>query len=573
MTVPARTGSITQIQNSSTSDSQSVTVPSDAVLCIVAAAAFTYGGVDFSSLTLDGEGFTQVNAYQNVGAESGDTVIWRLTNPSTGSQTLAWTWDAALTEGANIFVVFYKDVDTTSPITGSATGTASNGSSTSGSFSSSTNDLCLCVGYSYDTTDCDGGYGANQSEIADSTVFNSCQGALGEKAGVSGTTTMQVGGAYTSIVACSIAGTSGTEYQEGVAGSLPMSGIIARTASLGPSGSITPTGAIVRVPSKFPSGSITPAGALARQTSLSGLSGSLGLAGTLAKQALIAIAGALGLSGIAARAMSKTPTGSTTPTGALSRQAVLPGLTGTLGLAGLLESVKTTLLSIAGVLGLAGAIVRDTSKAPDGSIAPVGSLVRQTDLPGLAGTLGLAGLLESVKTTLQAVAGALAMSGSLQRTASKPLAGTLGLVGGLTLWAMLVIGGTLGLSGERFLLVVTSMAGVLGLSGALDAILTGGAYVRLVSGVLGLSGTVSRRPALVLAGVLGLVGGTVIHVALSMVGVLTLSGSLVPEMFRQAGPVIRAALAGLAVRGTVEETAAIQSGTNDAPGIGGGEEV
>lgn len=208
MPVPSRTGSIAMLQSTSQNDSDSVTVPADADLAIVVAAVYVFEGVNFSSLTLGGNGLTEINAFQNVGAEAGDTVMWRLTNPPSGSQTLAWGWEAEPEEGATIFVVFYKDVNTSSPITDSDVGYG-DPTATSAAFSSSTNDTCLCVGYSFDATDCDAGYGANQVEIADGDIFGGCQGAVGEKAGVSGTTTMEVDGDYCSIVACSIAGSVG----------------------------------------------------------------------------------------------------------------------------------------------------------------------------------------------------------------------------------------------------------------------------------------------------------------------------------------------------------------------------
>ena len=208
MTAPTITGSITQIQDSTTPSSQSVSIPADAELCIVAIAFFrgVGGGGALSTLTLDGNSFTSVVKSNDSGF--GTTTIWRYIVPvglRGTSKTLAWAFDGALTEGANIFVIWLKDVDTGGdPIRGSNFG-AGDPTATSGSYSSDANDLNLCVGYSFSTTDCDAS-GSGQTEQADSTQFNSCQGAVGTKAGVAGTTTMVVSGDFCSVCACSIKG-------------------------------------------------------------------------------------------------------------------------------------------------------------------------------------------------------------------------------------------------------------------------------------------------------------------------------------------------------------------------------
>jgi hypothetical protein len=211
MTAPTVTGSITQIQNSSISASQSVAIPADAVLCLVGVAFFRdlTGGGRISTLTLDSNSFTSVITSNNMAY--GTTCMWRYSVPVNlrgTSKTLAWTFDGALAEGANIFVIFLKDADTAlNPIRASATA-GGDPSATTAAFATSTNDLCVCVGYSYTTTDCNAApSGAGQTEIADSTQFNLCQGAIGRKPGVSGTTTMKVSGDYVSLCAVSIMGT------------------------------------------------------------------------------------------------------------------------------------------------------------------------------------------------------------------------------------------------------------------------------------------------------------------------------------------------------------------------------
>ena len=212
MTAPSRTGSITSYAQDDTSDSDSITVPEDAELCIVAVAYWNGSQTELSTLTLDGDAFTEVALYNSGGNNYGAVGIYQLVEPSTGEQTLAWEWDHSFAMGGGesyvMFVLFYTDVNTAGPITDADIGHAW-GVATSGSFSSSTNDTCFCVGYSYGQ-DCDAGHGPNQVELDndhDSVWEN--WGAIGEKAGVTGTTTMAADGDGTAIAACSIAGTGG----------------------------------------------------------------------------------------------------------------------------------------------------------------------------------------------------------------------------------------------------------------------------------------------------------------------------------------------------------------------------
>jgi len=60
---------------------------------------------------------------------------------------------------------------------------------------------------SYQSTDANAApAGSGQTEIADSSLFNLQQGAVGSKPGVSGTTTMSGSGDYRAVCACSVIG-------------------------------------------------------------------------------------------------------------------------------------------------------------------------------------------------------------------------------------------------------------------------------------------------------------------------------------------------------------------------------
>ena len=202
---PIRTGSITLIQSSDQNPAaQNISVPADATLCLVAAGYFNAAtGMDFTTLTLNGAAFTPIGAQNNT-TEVGYATLWVLANPATGTQALDWAWSSSPSLGANIFVVFYKDADTASPIRGydAQPGVGWDDTITTDAFATSADDTVLCIGYGGGPVDA--AAGAGQTEIADSGVFNFSYAALGEKAGSGSTTTMAVYGSQVAIVACSI---------------------------------------------------------------------------------------------------------------------------------------------------------------------------------------------------------------------------------------------------------------------------------------------------------------------------------------------------------------------------------
>lgn len=140
--------------------------------------------------------------------------FWILKDPPTGTQTFAWDASdtSAFAEGCIFFLLCLKDVDTSGdPIRDYKMAVGND--PTTASITTSTNDTLYCIGSFYNAGG-DAGYGSGQSEIADSTtVYNTDYGAVGTKAGVAGTTTMQVDGpdAYTAIIGFSVIGTNGGE--------------------------------------------------------------------------------------------------------------------------------------------------------------------------------------------------------------------------------------------------------------------------------------------------------------------------------------------------------------------------
>ena len=115
-----RTGTVTTITSTLQSSSQSVTVPADATLAVVMASLWrnATNWIAANPVTLGGVNLTTL---QRTDEQTGNEHAWLgyLVNPATGSQTLAWNWGAAPTEGVNIAVVFYKGVVTSNPVVSS----------------------------------------------------------------------------------------------------------------------------------------------------------------------------------------------------------------------------------------------------------------------------------------------------------------------------------------------------------------------------------------------------------------------------------------------------------------------
>lgn len=118
-----RTGTAVTINTSSNSSSQSITVPNDATLAEVFLGVFTWdatnAAADFTA-TLGGSSLQSVNFSPATSTGSWDCYARLLVNPPTGSQTFAWSVERSPTYGNIFTIVFYRGVDTTSPIAASA---------------------------------------------------------------------------------------------------------------------------------------------------------------------------------------------------------------------------------------------------------------------------------------------------------------------------------------------------------------------------------------------------------------------------------------------------------------------
>lgn len=189
-TAVERTGSIIEIGSNANSGSQSISVPSDAELIIVAVSGF-YGdptpiSTSTGTLTLASVAIPIINEVGDGDAAQSTKqgmVIFGLRSPATGTQTLAWDWGGTETpdEGQNITVGFYKGVASTGWLvdTGGEIGNAT-AQKTTGEMTADTGDISICVGDTYTggvltwgnggTKIADGMYNSNYFELFEGSL-------------------------------------------------------------------------------------------------------------------------------------------------------------------------------------------------------------------------------------------------------------------------------------------------------------------------------------------------------------------------------------------------------------------
>lgn len=143
---------------SAASGSTSVTVPADCTAAIAFWAHFNALGTStLSTKTLGGNAFTTESeiATKSPTATSVGVGVASLTNlPGTGSQTFAWAWSDsdARDEGGGIFIVWVKDVDTTSLVHHAQTGNSGGSTNLSVTVNTDTTDLLLAFCESFTGT-------------------------------------------------------------------------------------------------------------------------------------------------------------------------------------------------------------------------------------------------------------------------------------------------------------------------------------------------------------------------------------------------------------------------------------
>ncbi len=292
-----RTGSVIQIQNSSQSGSQSVTVPSDAQACVVIVTFYgNFNWIANNPVTLAGSNLTTVQKTDEQ-IDNGHVWIGYKVSPATGSQTLAWNWGATPQEGANICVVFYTGVDTSNPIVSSGQQLSANTDLTG--LTASAGDMMVGGVYSYDSsptvTD------NSQTQLAVMGRYNLCYGGFAEKDG--GTGFYFSSGNYNTVVALVLkaAAGGGATYNESV--TLTKSLAISQGNNL-----VADTGLTMNRTMGMSDGSQADfqAGVTINRNDAISLVGSVDMAGllTLAKALGISLAGGLDISAVLTLARS-----------------------------------------------------------------------------------------------------------------------------------------------------------------------------------------------------------------------------------------------------------------------------
>lgn len=158
-----------------------------------------------------------------------------------------------------------------------------------------------------------------------------------------------------------------------VSGSLSSAGQIIKRTATGKAGALISAGAVVKRTARSVSGSISSAGALATvKVVLYAVAGSLGLSGLLARQTRSSKAGTVGSAGELNRQTQKRMAGTLSSAGALSAvRAVLVAVSGSLSGVGTLS--KRAARDLSGVVASVGSVTKRTARSLAGTLASSGA--------------------------------------------------------------------------------------------------------------------------------------------------------------------------------------------------------
>lgn len=319
-----------------------------------------------------------------------------------------------------------------------------------------------------------------------------------------------------------------------LAGTLSSAGALAvsKVKVLAFAGSLSSAGAFVKanLQAAF-GGTLATTGALTKANAQAAFGGTLATAGALLKSSTRSLAGTLASAGafVGTKVLLLARSGGLTPAGAISRLNALvragtlassgviqrvnaqAPFTGTLTTAGALASIKAKLLSFAGDLSSAGAVLKRPAISRAGTTATAGAVVKTTG-KAAGGTLATSATLDAGSTgpILVGVSGALTTAGAFAKTTGRLLAGTLASVGVIRraitriIQAVLSPGGALtksstrqatatvglggGLAASR--VMHRSYAGALTLGGAASQEYTRAPQIFQANGILSPTGTI-----------------------------------------------------------------------------------
>jgi hypothetical protein len=236
-----------------------------------------------------------------------------------------------------------------------------------------------------------------------------------------------------------------------VAGSLPLSGILARKTNKLLTGAITSAGILVRFVSRAFAGTLGSSGALSKQTNKR-ITGTLTLSGALTQRVNKLLAGILTDVGALIRFTSRTLAGALGSSGALSRQPNKRSV-GTLTFAG--GFAQRVNKPLTGTLTFAGNISSKVSRIFTGTLTSAGSaavlkITGSLQTLSVAGTLTLSGILTPVKKKFVTITGTLTLAGVLRCVTQKNITGAVTPVGALHFFLPRKFTGVLGLAGIAF---------------------------------------------------------------------------------------------------------------------------
>src|SRR5690606_6749430 len=210
--MPSRTGTASLVDASGGNGSTSVDVPANCNAVVAFWSHWNFNsGSTLSGLTLDGDSFLPAAAELAEGAtpdESGVGVAV-LVNPSTGTQTLAWTWsdNDVRAEGGEIILVYIQDANTADPVRDAAVDSATSSTDVSVTIDTESDDLVLGFAGMFNFQGSEPGTpDISLTEFIDNAVINSHMFDVGEDVAPSSpsTTVDMTGEHYSWIAAISL---------------------------------------------------------------------------------------------------------------------------------------------------------------------------------------------------------------------------------------------------------------------------------------------------------------------------------------------------------------------------------
>lgn len=187
----ARTGSVySDNTNDTARNSIAVTIPSDAVACIVIGFGLYFGGDrDFTELNFDNDSDMEFSSIVKSTADGSNHQVFAkiITDqdtgwPGTGSKTLYWKVNQTGSYGSWVIAFFLTGLDTTDPIIGTASqmGTATWTSPSLGTVGA--DDLAM-IAMGGESAAIQADYGSGQSIVIETGVSNLLYAGVGEELG------------------------------------------------------------------------------------------------------------------------------------------------------------------------------------------------------------------------------------------------------------------------------------------------------------------------------------------------------------------------------------------------------